>query len=172
LIVAEEVEVFSAVQAAGWDCGASNGEGLSRVLATLLYRAEIVGFASAASWLDTSDRPDFVTTNDPTDRNYVSIGCAVSFLNWLNTALGYTWAKVVQSGGPTLGKTYTTLTGRTDAYAAFRKAVDAKYPVGRASGVTTDNPFAASATPGVLADATGATTSASEPATTPPRGSS
>jgi hypothetical protein len=49
LVVAEEVEVFSAQQGAGWNCGASNGEGLSRVLATLMYPAQLDGFTSAAS---------------------------------------------------------------------------------------------------------------------------
>src|SRR5262249_30206747 len=37
LAAAEIVEVFSAAQGLGWDCGKSNGEGLSRVLATELY---------------------------------------------------------------------------------------------------------------------------------------
>jgi hypothetical protein len=36
LVVAEEDEVFMANQNVGWDCGASNGEGLSRVLDPLL----------------------------------------------------------------------------------------------------------------------------------------
>src|SRR6266496_3144684 len=39
LLLAEVVEVFSAEQGQGWNCGASNGEGLSRVLATELYPA-------------------------------------------------------------------------------------------------------------------------------------
>jgi hypothetical protein len=74
LVVAEEVEVFSAQQGAGWDCGASNGEGLSRVLATLMYPAQLDGFNSGSTWLDTPDRPNFVDVNDPTDRSYVSTG--------------------------------------------------------------------------------------------------
>ncbi|HVB07433.1 MAG TPA: hypothetical protein VNF00_00680 [Candidatus Acidoferrales bacterium] len=60
LVIAEEVEVFEAAQNKGWNCGASNGEGLSRVLATELYPAELDGFFTAASWLD-SNRPDWVT---------------------------------------------------------------------------------------------------------------
>ena len=43
LVVAEIVEVFSAAQNLGWDCGADNGEGLSRVLASGLYPAELDG---------------------------------------------------------------------------------------------------------------------------------
>src|SRR5437879_3501093 len=39
LMVAELVEVFEAAQNVGWDCGGSNGEGLSRVLASALYPA-------------------------------------------------------------------------------------------------------------------------------------
>src|SRR5215831_1236447 len=44
LNVAEFVEVFEAIQARGWDCGKSNGEGLSRVLATDAYPGELDGF--------------------------------------------------------------------------------------------------------------------------------
>ena len=46
LNVAELVEVFEAVQAKGWDCQKSNGEGLSRVLAAELYPAEVGPFAA------------------------------------------------------------------------------------------------------------------------------
>src|SRR5262249_23222727 len=49
LAVAEEVEVFSAVQGGKWNCGGSNGEGLSRVLAEELYPnvLENLGYSSA-----------------------------------------------------------------------------------------------------------------------------
>ncbi len=89
LVVAEEVEVFSNSQGRGWDCGASTGEGLSRVLATQLYPAELDGFESASTWLNTSGRPDFVSVNDPTDGNYVSTGCSTLFLNFLRHQLNF-----------------------------------------------------------------------------------
>ena len=41
LVVAEEDEVFMADQGAGWNCGASNGEALSRVLAAEIYPNEL-----------------------------------------------------------------------------------------------------------------------------------
>jgi hypothetical protein len=141
LVVAEEVEVFSDSQGAGWDCSASNGEGLSRVLSTELYPAELDGFASAAAWLDTQDRPDFVNNNDPTDSNYVSIGCSVLFLNYLRYQLNFSWDLIVQAGGATLAQTYTNLTGNSDGWTQFRNIVDAQFPVGTPSGVTTDNIF-------------------------------
>ena len=140
LVVAEEDEVFMANQNVGWDCGASNGEGLSRVLATELYPAELNGFASAASWLD-SNRPDFVNNTDPTDRNYVSIGCSTLFLNWLHYQLHFSWSEIILAGAPTLAQTYTNLTGRTDAWARFRILLQNHFPPGKPSGLTTDNPF-------------------------------
>ena len=141
LNVAEEVEVFSADQARGWDCGASNGEGLSRVLATELYPGSLNGFTSAATWLDTPGRPDYVNVNDPTDRNYVSIGCSVLFLNYLRYQLGYRWGDIVQAGGSTLAQTYQTLTGSADGLTPFKALLQTHFPEGTPSGLTTDNPF-------------------------------
>jgi hypothetical protein len=57
LNVAEADEVYMANQNRGWDCGGNNGEGLSRVLAAERYPGSLNGFASGASWLDSS-RPD------------------------------------------------------------------------------------------------------------------
>jgi hypothetical protein len=141
LNVAEEVEVFSAVQNKGWNCGASNGEGLSRVLATLLYPAQLDGFNSAATWLDTPGRPDFVNVNDPTDRSYVSTGCSVLFLNWLRYQLGYRWESIVQAGGSTLAQTYQRLTGQADGLTPFKALLQAHFPAGTPSHLTNDNPF-------------------------------
>ncbi|HEY5183716.1 MAG TPA: hypothetical protein VIM19_02160 [Actinomycetes bacterium] len=139
LQVAEEVEVFSAAQG-HWDCGASTGEGLSRVFAAELYPASLGEFASAASWLD-GGRPDFVNTTDPTDRNYLSIGCSTLFLNWLRYQLHFTWAEIVAAGGPTLAATYQNLTGRTDALAQFTGLLDRHFPAGTPCGLTNDNPY-------------------------------
>jgi hypothetical protein len=139
LQVAESVEVFSAASGR-WDCGASTGEGLSRIFATELYPSALNGFTSAASWLD-GGRPDFVNTTDPTDRNYVSIGCATLFLNWLRYQLHFSWAEIVAAGGSTLAATYTNLTGRTDALAAFKGLLDAHFPPGAPCGLTNDNPY-------------------------------
>ena len=141
LVVAEEVEVFSAQQGAGWDCGASNGEGLSRVLATLMYPAQLDGFSSAASWLDTPDRPNFVDVNDNSDRNYTSIGCSVLFLGWLRYELKYGWQAIVSAAASTLAGTYTNLSGQTDGWARFSTQLAARYPLGTPCGLVNDNPY-------------------------------
>jgi len=146
LVVAEEVEVFEAAQNRGWDCGASNGEGLSRVLATELYPAELDGFFTAASWLDSSDRPDWVSQSDPTDQSAVSTGCAVLFLNYLRYQLNFAWPRIVEAAGSTLEQTYEALTGKTGGFAPFKALLDAHFPPGQPSGLTTDNPFPLSST--------------------------
>jgi hypothetical protein len=140
LAVAEEVEVYSVLQGLGWDCGASNGEGLSRVLATEMYPAELDGFSSAATWLDKG-RPDFVNKNDPSDRNHISYGCSVLFLNYLHYQLGHTWESIVQAGGSTLAETCRKLTGLSNPLTRFKAVLQTKYPEGTPSGLTTDNPF-------------------------------
>lgn len=140
LMVAEADEVMMAAQNVGWDCGASHGEGLSRVLSTELYPAQLNGFATAASWLDSS-RPDWVTSTEPTDQNYVSIGCATLFLNYLRHQLGYSLTAIVGAGAPTLAQVYTHLSGKTDAFTPFNTLLQQRFPVGQPSGLTNDNPF-------------------------------
>jgi hypothetical protein len=147
LVIAEADEVFMANFGHGWDCGASNGEGLSRVLANdMVPGAEPPGFVSASVWLDpptdgTPSRPDFVNNTDPIDTNYHSIGCSVLFLNWLRFQLGHSWKDVIAAGGPTLAQTYANLTGLTDGFARFKALIQQHYPEGSISGVTKDNPF-------------------------------
>lgn len=140
LNVAELVEVFEAVQAKGWDCRKSNGEGLSRVLAADLYPAEVDGFTTAHVWLD-SRRPNYVDRNINSDANPTANGCAVLFLNWLCFQHGHSWRHIVAAAAPTLGRTYSKLTGRTDGFNQFRALLDSRFPVGRPSQLATDNPF-------------------------------
>ncbi|WP_406460070.1 hypothetical protein OH768_35700 [Streptomyces sp. NBC_01622] len=146
LAIAEESEVFMAVQDVGWNCGSSNGEALSRVLATDFYPAELnapgvaYGWATAHYWLD-SDRPDFVSENFPTDKDNISLGCAALFINYLRFQLGHELKEIIQKGGPTLADTYRNLTGKTDAFGPFKQLMDTFFPPGPACGLLTDNPF-------------------------------
>jgi len=138
--VAEADEVFMANQNVGWDCRASNGEGLSRVLARERYPAKLNGFATGASWLD-SDRPDWVTNTEPTDVSGVSTGCATLFINYLRQQLGFNLFMIVQAGGATLAQTHINLTGSTDAFVPFAALLQQTFPPGVPSGLTNDNPF-------------------------------
>jgi hypothetical protein len=143
LVVAEEVEVFCAAQALGWDCGATNGEGLSRVLAEELYPGVLDDFHTADAWLDSTTRPDYLTDNHGTDVDPLSNGCAVLFLYYLRYMLGYDWSTITQTAGATLEETYRRLTGSTGAYSALRTCIDAIFPPGSPSGLIVDNPFPA-----------------------------
>ena len=140
LNIAEFVEVFEAVQARGWDCGKGNGEGLSRVLATDAYPAELHGFATAATWLDSARR-DFIDRNFNGDTNPHANGCCVLYLNWLRFQLNFSWQQIVAAAAPTLGATYTHLTGKKDGFKQFSTLLAKHFPKGRPSGLTSDNPF-------------------------------
>jgi len=141
LALTQLVEVFEASQGQGWDCGASNGEGLSRVLATERYPRQIMGFATAAAWLNEG-RPDFVNRTDPTDRNPISTGCAVLFLNYLRHQLNYRWRDIVAAAGPTLSMTYLRLTGdASNPFPSFAALLASRFPAGRQAVFKVDNPF-------------------------------
>ena len=140
LNVAEFVEVFEAVQARGWDCGKSNGEGLSRVLATDAHPQELVGFSTAASWLESS-RINYVDHNFNSDTDAAANGCSVLFLNWLRFELNYSWQQIVGAAAPSLGQTYAALTGKSDGFQQFAALINAHFPQGAPSNLQTDNPF-------------------------------
>jgi len=112
VLVAEEVEVFSAAQGVGWNCFDTNGEGLSLVLAEELYPGTLDDARTADKWMDSS-RPDYVTNNVGNDSDPLSNGCAVVFLYYLHYILGYEWATIVQAGGSTLEQAYQNLTGQS-----------------------------------------------------------
>jgi len=142
LLVAEADEVFMANFAHGWDCGASNGEGLSRVLANDIYKGvEPVNFVSSDVWLSLNPRPNFVDQTEPTDTDYNSIGCSVLFLNWLRFQLNRTWADIIAAGTGTLAGTYKNLTGKSTAWSDFSTLINAHFPVGKKYKTGNDNPF-------------------------------
>jgi hypothetical protein len=148
LVIAEEDEVFQANFGRGWNCGFSNGEGLSRVLANdMVQGVEPQGFVSPPVWLDQKSdvdgvyREDWISKTDNTDTNYFSIGCSVLFLNWLRFQLNYSWSQIIAAGAPTLGGTYQNLTGKSDGWASFTTLINQKFPPNQPSNLTKDNPF-------------------------------
>lgn len=103
LVDAEVVEVFEATQGKGVNCGSSNGEAFSRVLPTVLNPAWRPWFSTGNSWLNSTNpsRPDWVTNTEPTDQDYVSIGCGALFLNYLAYQMNFSWPDIVNAGAPT-----------------------------------------------------------------------
>lgn len=142
LLVAEVDEVFMANFGKGWDCGASNGEGLSRVLANDIYKGvEPRNFVSSDVWLSLNPRPNYVDRTEPTDTDYNSIGCSVLFLNWLRFQLNQPWAAIIAAGSGTLAGLYKNLTGKSTAWVDFEAIINSHFPVGKTYNTGLDNPF-------------------------------
>jgi hypothetical protein len=142
LLVAEVDEVFMANFGHGWDCGASTGEGLSRVLANDIYKGvEPADFIASNVWLNLDPRPNYVNKTYPDDTDYNSIGCSVLFLNWLRYGLNYSWTKIIAAGGGTLEETYKGLTNNSTGWRDFEAVINKHFPTGRQYNLTTDNPF-------------------------------
>lgn len=139
LVVAEEAEVFMATQGLGFDCGASNGEALSRVAATLLYPTRRWLWSTGNSWLN-SPRPDWVTSTEPTDRDFVSIGCGALFLNYLAYQLNFGWRDIIAAAAPTLAGTAANL-GVQNAFLDFSALLAQYFPANLTANLHDDDPF-------------------------------
>jgi hypothetical protein len=147
-VVMEADEVFMSNQGKGWNPGYSNGEALSRVLATEMYPNQLIAprqgvtFSDAHAWLDPpSIRENWVDNVEPTDLNHVSIGCGTLFINWLRHHVGVSLETIVRAGGANLGETYRVISGRNDGFQRFANLLAWYYTRGLASGLTIDNPF-------------------------------
>ncbi|HEV3092396.1 MAG TPA: hypothetical protein VGX91_13225 [Candidatus Cybelea sp.] len=138
LYVAELSECFMGAQGKGWGCGYSNGEALSRFLATVETPPGTLpsGFVTGPSWANAG-YPDWISKTEDTDQDDVSIGAGVVYINWM-IFQKFTPTQIAQAAGATLADNYQTLTGKTTAYADLRAALAGKM-------VTSDNPFAPSA---------------------------
>jgi Carboxypeptidase regulatory-like domain/SnoaL-like domain len=144
ILVAEVAEVLEANQGRGWDCGKSNGEALSRVLAAALYPAELntfqANFSSADSWL-RKNWPNWVDNTEDSDTNFVSFGCGTLFINWMQNQLGFSLNQIIQAAGGTLVQTLKALTGWTDGFSQFTALLTLKFMPNTPSGLNNDNPF-------------------------------
>lgn len=114
-MVAELVEIFEAAINNGWQCGQTNGEALSRVLATARNSglAQLQVQTGQAWW--AAGHHDYVTNNSATDQDENSNGCGPLFLYYLHSQLGFDWTRITTTGGSTLGDTYQRLTGKSGA---------------------------------------------------------
>jgi hypothetical protein len=108
----------------GWGCGYSNGEAHSRVAAFLASggpHGSLAAYTTGPAW-DQAGRPDYVTTTEQTDRNPISTGCGMIFIDWL-FSLGYSFPQITQAAADTLAGVYQNLTGKNTAWADFTSAL-------------------------------------------------
>jgi hypothetical protein len=124
---AEMVEVFEATLNNGWDCGATNGEALSRALAVVQHAELGPQMATTENGWWSNGAQDYITANIVDDRDPDGNGCGLLFLYYLNASLGYGWDAITRTGGQALGDTYAALTGdaAANAYSSFLQALQA-----------------------------------------------
>jgi hypothetical protein len=151
LLVAELSEMFMLAQNRGWfDPGGSNegssGEGLSRYLCHEFLMREGLGvhepgFELAPQWLN-STRADFVNNVDVFDHGVdAKTGCAILFIYYLHTQLGYGTEAIIAAGAATLAGVHQNLTGdASDPFPLFKRFLDASFPSLTSSSVPGPNP--------------------------------
>jgi hypothetical protein len=142
LVDAEVAEVLMNTQARGFDCAASNGEALSRVLPTVLYPNLRNRFSTGNTWLNSTNpsRPDWITNTNPTDQDMVSTGCASLFLNYLAYQLNFNWPSILSAAAPTLAGTAANL-GLQNAFTDFASLLARHFPPGVTTSLPDDDPF-------------------------------
>ncbi len=121
----------------GWGCGYSNGEAHSRVAAFLASggpHGSLAEYTTGPAW-NQAGRPNFVDATESTDRNAVSTGCGMIFIDWL-LSLGYHYSQITQAAAPTLAGVYQNLTGKTTAWQDFNAALQGVQ-------INDDDPFSA-----------------------------
>jgi hypothetical protein len=71
-----------------------------------------------------------VDDTEPTDGDVYSYGCALLYLFYLHSQLGYSTESIIHNGAGTLAGTYNKLTGRNDAFDPFSGLLGRFYPHG------------------------------------------
>jgi hypothetical protein len=141
LFVAELSEIMMDITSSGWNRGSSEGEALSIILGTELRPMGYYGAAGGAprvnAWLQSS-RPDWISKTEPTDKNAISYGCGILFINYLRHQLGFDLASIMatrppfdfRAGGSTLAGRYAALTGNpaAQAYPEFMAFLEQHLP--------------------------------------------
>jgi hypothetical protein len=145
VLIAEFIEILMKTQAKGWVAGYSHGEGLSQFAGFFIVPSTASGLSGPQTWLDTSaplSRPDYVGTTEQTDKNAISYGCALLFIQYLNSQLGFTPRAIVQAAADTLQNVHKNLTQDANAFGPFAAVLAAKFPPGVPSGLNGSvNPF-------------------------------
>jgi hypothetical protein len=146
LLVSEVTEMYMASQRSWWferryifhggDEG-SMGESLSRFLGaqflqiTNLAKAIPAGFSVANLWLNDPLRPNFIEVAPDDNMPDTVTGCGTCFLWYLHRQLGHSVEDIVAAPANTLATlagVYQHLTGKNDAWTAFRDLVNLHYP--------------------------------------------
>jgi hypothetical protein len=148
VFVAEFAEVLMSyrTQVTGdptWDHGANSmGEALSTVCEALRHPDGYYGGGlgpRVTTWLNASPRPNWIDNTEPTDRDFLSIGCGVAFIYYLMSEFNYSISSVIQASGGTFSQLCQNLTGLSGAWASFSQMMQDNFPVGQTYQPTSDD---------------------------------
>ncbi len=140
--------IFVPGRSPSWQPLSSDGEGLSRVAAAMLYKdayykvliSDEVG-PPVNKWLSGS-RADWISKRKLSDLDVESYGCSILFIYYLYSQLGYSMESIVSRAGESLDITYHTLTGKKEGYKAFTELLSKYYPIDKTiPHLPFDNPF-------------------------------
>ncbi len=153
LFVAELAEILMEFSGSAWNPGNSMGEGLSLLAAETLHP---IGYYATGqgprinTWLNGS-RPDSISSSVETDKDAVSYGCAVLFLNYLRYQRQFSFESIIAAAGAagilrleiSLAGVFSVLTGEPGslAYKEFTDLLQAHIPLGQPFTPTRDNLF-------------------------------
>jgi len=149
-LVAEVMEIFMAKTPFAWNPGDSSGEGLSQLGAFTIYPDQLGDLNGPPVWLDTSisptadkpSRPDFVNKTEAFDGNFISFGCALLYLYFLRSQLGFSMKAIISAHASTLEGVYANLTKDQGAFPIFTNLLEHAFPSGKPCGlVGSANPF-------------------------------
>lgn len=79
--------------------------------------------------------------NEATDKDFVSTGCAIVFLNYLIHQKGVPLEKIVANQSPTVAGVDLNLTGENDSFAVFKTLLDRRLPTSSAVSLVSENPL-------------------------------
>lgn len=143
----EWVEILMSLTNGKWNAGDSSGEALSQYCGIVRFQQGHYAYYGSwvAAWLNTAGRPDWVTSTEGTDGNAVSFGCALAFLYYLNTQLGFSIDEIIAAYDTNLMKTYNALTGDPgNPFPFFASLLERAYPSSSTAsipGPVSDDPF-------------------------------
>jgi hypothetical protein len=152
LFIAEFSEILMSYRAqtksGNWSAGNSQGEGLSVFCAGMMHPVGYYGAnlgPRSSTWLTSTTRNDpahnWILSNELSDKDADSYSCALLFIYYLYSQLGYSITNIIVQGGTSLEQTYQNLTGGSGGDTAFKALLDSYYPVGKVGALASDNPF-------------------------------
>lgn len=159
VFIAEWSEILMSLTEGRWNAGDSSGEALSQFSSIVrfptghynYYRSWVDQWLNGVSGSPNAARSDWVTKTFtgsgtiPGDGDFVSFGCALAFIYYLNVQLNFSINQIIAAGSSTLSAVYSNLTGDSgDPFPFFLSLIENVYPPSATAnlpGPVTDNPF-------------------------------